>query len=652
MDRLTTLPYHDATGPEQQLSTEAEEKAMPQYSVRFRLVFGMVLLLVVALLPTIWQTSFSLRHDVSQDTEESARTLLTSVKFALTTQPPFKDLPSLDAWVKEYAAQTGIRLSYILGGKLVADSDIPHDKLDDAGPHGQRPEVLEAVQSGQAVRQRFSSSLGKEMIYATVFTGDIPGVPPGVLRLAVPESVATERIVHLQVGIWVALGASLLLGSILCLFISRLLMKSLDGLAQVAQAIGQGQYDLRMPDVAAKEFRPLSIAINCMARNIEEQLSSISEQNSRMEALLDGMREGVLLLDAEGKVETYNRAAEGLFPGLTDKAGYSLLEATAQAPLQDGLDHLRGPFYKPGHEPGQSAGNSLTVFLNPPDGRSLEATLLGFKHGDQRKFVVVVSDLTERARLDRLRRDFVANVSHELKTPLTSIRGYAELLLDQPDLEPEQHRRFLETIIRNARHLAVMAGSLMTLARAEHQGESLRLGSVDTVPCLRALAADLAPQLKNKKLSLELNLPESLPVLAESEALMELFRNLIDNACKYSPEGGLVRVEAMTSPTGNEAVFKITDQGAGIPEEYRDRIFERFFRLDREGDSSKRGSAGLGLAICRHLCASFGGSIHVEAASSGGAVFVVKLKKTNPGEQPGKLPVNLPDELSVEAPEE
>lgn len=614
--------YKNTAAPGRQSFTDAGKKSVPHYSMRSRLMSGMVLLLVAGLLPTLWQTSFSLRNDVNRDIEQNARILLTSVEFALTTRPPFENLAALDVWAKEYGARTGIRLSYILDDALAADSDVPHDKLEAAGSHGQRPEVLDAVRSGRGVRQRLSATLGKEMIYAAVFTRDIPGVAPGVLRLAMPASVAAERIFHLRVGIWAALGVSLLLGFILCLFISRLLMRSLDGLAQAAQAIGQGQYDLRMPEVAAKEFRPLSIAINCMARSIEEQLSSISEQNGRMEALLYGMREGVLLLDADGNVEACNRAAEGLFPGLTGKTGASLLEATAQAPLRDGIDRLR--------ESGRKAGRTrpLTVFLNPPDGRSLEAALLGFEHGEQRKFVVVVSDLTERVRLDRLRRDFVANVSHELKTPLTSIRGYAELLLDQPDLDLEQRRRFLETIMRNSRHLTVMADSLMTLARAEHQGESLRLGGVDAVPCLRALASDLAPQFQEKKLTLELNLPESLPVRAETEALSELFRNLIDNACKYSPEGGLVRVEGMVSLYDeHEAVFKVIDQGAGIPAEYRDRVFERFFRLDREGDSSKRGSAGLGLAICRHLCASFGGSIHAEESGAGGAVFVVKLKK-------------------------
>jgi two-component system phosphate regulon sensor histidine kinase PhoR len=228
-----------------------------------------------------------------------------------------------------------------------------------------------------------------------------------------------------------------------------------------------------------------------------------------------------------------------------------------------------------------------------------------------RKVILVFLDVTESRRLDKVRRDFVANVSHELKTPITSVKGYSETILDSFPEAPEQLRSFVGVILKNADHMAHMVRDLLSLARLEHDGAAREVRPVAPAAVLRQCTETLAQALADKKMTLANRVERDHPaVLADEEGLKEVFTNLLENAVKYGPEGSEVAVEARRD--GEWVIFSVTDQGPGIPAKSRERIFERFYRIGSH-TCDKSGSSGLGLAICRNVVRGYGGRIWVES---------------------------------------
>ncbi len=307
----------------------------------------------------------------------------------------------------------------------------------------------------------------------------------------------------------------------------------------------------------------------------------------------------------------------------------------------------------PGALPGKRPGELPDALPGKRPGGMPPALSKGRLQGGPARTMLVITDISERERVDAIRRDFVANVSHELRTPLTNIRGYAELMQDTPTLPEYKRMEFLGIIARNAAHMSRMTDSLLTLARAEHANARPRLESADLADALQATAREFAPQLAEKGVRLELRIPQGIspgmsqnaspgtpqdaqpgvppaPLLVRGDAdsLHEVFFNLLDNAIKYG--GG--RVEASITPrnANGMAQVDVRDYGAGIPEAGRERIFERFYRLERPSGEEKRktsGSVGLGLAICRHIVHNLGGSIQALAPTDGGpgSLFTVCL---------------------------
>ena len=332
--------------------------------------------------------------------------------------------------------------------------------------------------------------------------------------------------------------------------------------------------------------------------------------------MFQGMVEGVMVLDHTGHILSVNRALTALFPEAGESVGRTPLEATMQPRLQHAAERLLA---------GSADQGPQRAELELPGGRCLDVNLVPFREPRAGMgLVLVFHDMTEVRRVDKIRRDFTANVSHELRTPLTSIKGYAETLLEIRPPLPDQARQFLEIILRKADHMAAMVQELLALARTEHDRGQGPLEPLDPGPALAGAAQDVAAAAAERGVSLDLRLPDGLPVLADPGSLRQVFRNLLENAVRHSPQGGMVRVGAVRQ--GQEELFQVTDQGAGVPEAERERIFERFYRLDPQA-GGRPGSAGLGLAICRHHVRNMQGRIWVEdSPEPPGARFCFTLK--------------------------
>lgn len=586
-------------------------------SLRKRLVLGTWLLLLMALAPPFIYFDHTLRGDMLEEARKRATETLSSTQWVLSRHAPFADYDALEAWAVEYAHHTGVRFSYIIDGTVVADSDVPADRVRLMDDHALRPEVQAAQQRGSGMEVRYSTTLRKDLVYATLRVDGVGGLPGGIIRVALPVSEVRDRIDSMETGLLWAFIFSLLASGGLGLLVTRPLLGGIEAMALAAQAIGQGDYGRRIRDIPGRELRPLAHAINGMAHNIERHLAVLEDQKGRLEAVFNGMREGVMVLDAEGRINTINRALTTMFEGIVPKLGRTPLEATMKPELQRAVNELR--------EKNTTEGRAIMLELS--DGRAFEVNLVPFFDAEGRCMVLVFHDVSEREKLERIRRDFVANVSHELKTPLTSIKGYAETLLESPPASCEQAGAFMRTILKNANHMTKMVNSLLVLARSEHKGEKKVLAEVDAADILRQTLRDFQPAAQRKSIEVVCDMEGPVVVMGDRDGLGEVFRNLMDNAIKYSPEGSHVTVSA--HPGAGATTFCFRDEGPGIPEHSKERIFERFYRIEREGDTAKEGSAGLGLAICRRIVRSHGGEIWVESpldpATRRGAAFFITL---------------------------
>ncbi len=382
----------------------------------------------MALLPPYLYFDKTLRRDVLLEAKARAAEDVDTTYWLLREHPPFPSYRHLNGWVTELSRRTGTRITYIVDGHVTADSDVPYERLSTLEDHANRPEVVEARSGTLGTDVRFSATLGKDLIYAARKVDGIAGLDPGTLRLALPLSVVHDRLDRMEKGLVWAFLFSLMASGALGLLVTRPLLRGMETMAMAAQAIGQGEFGRRIRDIPGRELRPLAHAINGMAHNIEQHLRQLNEQKGRLEAVFNGMHEGVMVLDAAGRIDSMNRALTAMFTGIGNKLGATPLEATMKPELQRMVDEM---LVSP-----DPRGASMQTDLG--EGRAFEISLVPFRDASGQRMVLVFHDISEREKLEHIRRDFVANVSHELKTPLTSIKGYAETLLEGPPASPGQ----------------------------------------------------------------------------------------------------------------------------------------------------------------------------------------------------------------------
>jgi two-component system phosphate regulon sensor histidine kinase PhoR len=524
--------------------------------------------------------------------------------------------PAADAAADRLGAELGVRVTIIAAdGVVLGDSDLDAEGLARAENHASREEVHQALggRSGHAVRR--SATLGREMLYAARPID--PGHPErGVIRLALPLTAVSRA--QARVGTLLA-GAALLAVAIAGLagwMAARRPARRLQEMSAAAADIAAGRMGARAhPGSGDDEVADLGRSLNRMAGQLEDRLALLGRERNQLHALVEGMVEGVLLLDAEGRIVLANAAFARMFRVQGPLAGRTPLESARVPALREAIDAALVA-----DEPVE---RDLTLPADPP--RDIRASLAAIREaGGIVGAVAVFHDVTELRRLEQVRREFVANVSHELRTPLTAIKGYAETLLDGGLADPVRSAEFVEVIARHTERLGVLIEDLLDLAAVE-QGEarvemgSVRLGEVvsQAESVVRAAAAE-------KGLAVQVDLPPTLPqVRADRDRLAQVLINLLDNAVKFTPPGGRVGVAAGSSD--GLVTIAVSDTGVGIPPADLPRIFERFYRVDRSRDR-REGGTGLGLAIAKHLTTAMGGQIEVTSRPGAGSTFRVTLR--------------------------
>lgn len=587
-------------------------------SLRLRLFLAFGVILFLALGVPAYYLHQNLGQTSEREARDSARRDLRSVEWMLS-HGSFDSFAEVNDALRDLAVRMDIRVSFIdLGGRVLTDSGVTAERVERLENHLGRPEVTQALAGEIGLSLRYSDTLDQDLLYAAMRTPASGIMPEGIVRIARPQSQIRKTLDRLYGRTGWVYGFSVILAFGLVSLTSRQIGRAIASVAQAAADIGQGEPGKRIRFSPSTELTPLVQAFNNMVERIESNMQTIVKQKMESEAVLNGMKAGLIVLDGHGRILRGNYAAQEIFPGLSTFAGRKPMELSLLQDLQDACDaalqkRREGDFSQVG------------VVVALAGGRSFDVSIVPIKGDAELGVIMVFHDITEIKRVEQIRRDFVANVSHELRTPLTSIKGYAETLVGIEKYDPEQTRSFLEVILRNANHMNTMLDELLQLSRLEHGKQRPDLVTVEPASALYSAWKSCHPLSKDIEFVNELG-ASTPPVRANFEQLVQVFRNVLENAVKYVPdETAVIRVHGHAR--GRELVVFIEDNGPGIPVEDQDRIFERFYRVEKDRNSSI-GGTGLGLAICRHIMANHGGRITVQSPvpeTGIGSRFIITL---------------------------
>ena len=537
---------------------------------------------------------------------QTCRTARIAVELLPTTAPPAE----VQRLAMRLGASSGARVTVVdANGTVLGDSGVGSERVPQLEWHGGRPEIVAAHGAGLGVVRRHSDTIGMDMLYVAMpFEHESMR---GTVRMSLPmqsvEAAVGQVRVATTMAMLLALGFSLLISLVSAQYVTR----TVRDLFAVARALVRVEPNHREQSPTGDDLGGLAGSINEMAQAFGETVGTLARERDRFGAVLEGMGEAVVALDGQGAITLCNRSALEILGWKEAPLGKALLEAIREPALHDLATFAEDSPTDP-HE----------VEVATRDGRSLlaRAARLSSPEGG---VVLVIRDITALRRLENVRRDFVANVSHELRTPVSTIRATAETLLAGALDDPKHAQRFLGALVRNAERLSHIIADLLDLSRIEAGELAIDLQPVSVATAVHRAVEVVEPTARDKNVTLALDVESGSTVVADEKALDQVILNLLDNAVKYTPDGGhvLVRLRRIDD---NALRVEVADDGPGVSEQHRGRIFERFYRVDA-GRSRELGGTGLGLSIVRHLMEAMRGEVGFEPNTPRGSTFWFQL---------------------------
>jgi two-component system phosphate regulon sensor histidine kinase PhoR len=555
----------------------------------------------------------TLRRAMIADIEVS---LLHQVRLAASLLAHRSPMADPDAETVMLSQLVGARVTFILSdGTVVGDSDVEPSRLPAMENHLARPEVQAALRDGTGVDVRRSSTTGQDTMYAaaTVAQGPLRFVRIGLPLTGVDARVATAR--HMM---WVGLAVGLAAALVLTWVTSAWLSRRVQAIATLAGRYREGDFSRPTIDFGRDEIGTVARVLGDTARDLGTRLEDVARERAHMDAILQGMVEGALLVNAQGRLVVSNPAVRTMLRLADDPLGRHVLEVVRHPDIAAQLTTaLTGQTPAP-----------IEVQLDSDQRRLFIARVVPVDAGRGGGAVLVLHDVTELRRADQVRRDFVANVSHELRTPLTAIRGYVEALTDAAAGD-DQTRRFLAIIARHAGRMERLVNDLLRLARLDARQETVQPAIVQLRDLLQQVCDDMEATIAQRQLTVTIAVAEDASVCNGDPAkLHDVFRNLLENAVNYSPDAATIDIT--TTRQHGRILVTVSDRGPGIPDVDLPRIFERFYRVDRSRTRDPRdpGGTGLGLSIVKHLVELHGGTVAAFPRAGGGASLTVTLPDT------------------------
>jgi two-component system phosphate regulon sensor histidine kinase PhoR len=554
--------------------------------------------------------ALTLRREINEEIET---TLIAQARLAagvVGRAPQSATRVHLDAEADRLGVLTGTRVTLIAAdGEVLGDSSETLDALAEMDNHAARPEVVGARTAGLGRAARHSETLDIDMLYVVV-----PAQHPMVafVRVALPLTDVGQHLRPAFAVTAVALALAFLGAVVIAWIFSARIGHRVRGVAEVARRYRAGDVTPARLDFGDDELGEVARSLDEAVQEVARRLADQARDRGRMEAILAGMVEGVIVVDSQGRLELANEAAQ------------RMLKVDGVALGRPYVETIRHPAIAALVATTLSDRAPEAVQFAPPrdPSRTIIARAAAATGETKHGVVVVMHDITDLRRADQIRRDFVANVSHELRTPLTAIRGYVEALAED-DTESDERRRFLGIISRHADRMERLVKDLLRLARLDAGQETVAVVSCDIRALAQTVVADLAPALEERAQRVEIVVSADAEIVRGDQAkLHDALRNLVANAVMYGPEEGTVRIEACR--VGGRIAISVSDEGPGIPEEDLTRVFERFYRVDKSR-ARDPGGTGLGLAIVKHLVGLHGGEVLAENRPTGGARFTIAL---------------------------
>ena len=568
-------------------------------------------LLLSVLLAVDFFAERALRHDYERATFDQ---LATVARFAQIQAPQFpstppsqpEDLAALRGWATQIG-QSGARVTVIApNGQVLADSESDVSTMEN---HADRPEFRAALANGEGRSVRHSVTLKRDLLYYAVRQSGAAGSPI-VLRFALPLENSDQVVVSFRRSLWLASAVILLVAGAASLLVSRSVADRVERLREFSHRVAEGDFRPLSGDGSGDALEALGSALNQTAERMDRTIRTLTEERNLSAAILGSMVEGVAVVNGAERLVFANQGfAEILELDVPPKSGSALVEVVRQTELIEAVRQVL-------------AGNprvEAEIVTGTLRQHFFAATVAAVRAGETSGAVVVLHDITALRKLERVRRDFVANVSHEFKTPLTAIQGFSETLLAGAIDDPQNRERFLGIILEHSRRLARLTDDLLKLSQMDADRLEVEIRGVSVSELIESCLETAQHRAVDKDLEVTAAFPGDLPNIAgDRRRLAEVLQNLLDNAIQYTLPGGRIVVRADLRDA--DVVFTVSDTGIGIPKVDQSRIFERFYRVDA-ARSREAGGTGLGLAIAKHLVEVHGGRIWVDSEIGQGSHF-------------------------------
>ncbi len=528
---------------------------------------------------------------------------------------PFVESGQVDALastLKQAGASTANRLTiFDKEGRVIADSWDEPLRMEISA---KRPEVDKSLLGEISTVSRESYSRNARMVYVSapiVSNGNVVGAA----RVAMTISSLLRMVTGTYWHIIAAAIVVVILASAAALMVSRRISSSVSELVVGARKFASGDLDHRIPSPDSRECAALADVMNQMSGMLKARINKLTEQRNELEAVLTGMSEAVLAFDMDERIMRINHAAERLF----DRDGSKIKGSTLQEVIRNSQLQRFVRYTLIQKRP--TEGEIVFIGENEKFLQAHGSSLLDSR-GSKTGALIVLNDITRIKKLEVIRRDFVANVSHELKTPITSIKGFLETLKEGAISDPVNAARFMDITIKHTDRLIAIIEDLLSLSRVEQDNEkgAINLGPVNISEVFASIDRSFRDKASISEITTKFEVDESLTALGNSSLLEQAVGNLVDNAIKYSPKNTLVQVKAIRR--GNQIVLTVSDEGNGIAKEHLGRIFERFYRVDKSR-SRKEGGTGLGLSIVKHILVAHNGSVSVTSSPGAGSIFTI-----------------------------
>ena len=586
----------------------------------FRQLYPSYLLIIfISLTAVSWYASDAMRSFFFARTEAVLETRTKLLESRIIKHLSPLNEKSIDLACKEIGLVSETRITVVLpSGKVIGDSEEDPRSMDN---HSDRKEVREAIGGNIGNSIRFSRTLKQKMMYVAV-----PLVKGnkilGVLRASIPVTSVDNALKSIQRKI--ALGGLLiaLFAAIISLFVARRISRPLEEMKKSADRFAEGDLTHRLPAPDTDEMGALGEAMNLMAAQLDSRIKTAIRQKNELETVLSSMLEGVIAVDMDERIISINQVAARMFNDEPEKfQGQSIQEAIRVSRLQR--------FIKKALLSVESIIED-DIVLSHDEERILNIHSSPLQDAGKKRIgiLVVINDVTKLRRLENVRRDFVANVSHEIKTPLTAIKGFVETLHDGTVEKPEDIERFFGIVIKHINRLDAIVEDLLTLSKIEQKDTEtekeikFETGSIKDV--IETAIQVCQAKADKKNIHIDLSCDKEITARIDPALLDQAMVNILDNAIKYSEKGSAVYVEC--SSMEKEIIISIKDQGIGIAKTHLSRLFERFYRVDK-ARSRELGGTGLGLAIVKHIVQAHGGRITVESTPGKGSAFTIHMPK-------------------------